>query len=135
MTNSESCSENPPNISERPPGQNPPPTPMLVEFLIRIRGKCCPFFVGEFFRRLSLLFRLLAIFQSSICLKPFWAEGFWHRALDPGLGFVSGDFLPEKCLLFPPKTLRSKVLSFLALHFQSSTFRRACVRRVLWREL
>ena len=54
-------------------------------------------------------------FPISFFGQRVFGEELWIR----GWGIdVSGDFLPEVCLLFPPKTLRSKVLSFLALHFR-----------------
>ena len=63
-------------------------------------------FAPVFFHVIVPLF--LAIFQSSICLSFSW------QSLE--------NFFPEKCLLSHPKTLRSKVLSFLALRFRALLF-------------
>ena len=76
-------------------------------------------FVAAFFVEPSLLFWR---FFRVLSVLAFLARGFLVKSSGSGVGGCVWKFFPQKCLLFHPKTLRSKVLSFLALHFRVLLF-------------
>ena len=76
-------------------------------------------FVADFFVEPSLLFWH---FFRVLSVLAFLAGGFLVKNSGSGVGGCVWKFFPQKSLLFHPKALRSKVLSFLALLFRVLLF-------------
>ena len=120
MPNSECCSENAPKRSVKPPCRNSPLTPLFGLRFLCPKGEMLSVFFRDPFLETSptnfgFFFRILSVLV-------FLARGFLVKSSGSGVGECVWKFFPQKCLLYHPKTLRSKVLSFLAFYFRVPLF-------------
>ena len=96
VPNSERCSENTPELSEK--SRSPTHPPPLLRFFVNFRGKCCAFFYGAVFREIPLI--VLGFFTVLLVLGLLF-EGFFGTNSGAGVGWGELWIFVWKMLQFP----------------------------------